>query len=242
MAVNISFSELAKGWTSFHSFIPDAMVRLNNRFFSIKDGQLWLHNDKDNPVMNNFYGEQFVSEITTVFNDNEDIDKIYKNLVQEGNVAWYAEYETNYTKGYVKDTEFNKKESRWFAYLRKNEIIDYTGHSAQGIGVIQSIDGLNIRFSNVVSETVSIGDVLHQYVSKDETIPIGVIQNITDNIITIDAVLNAPIEGTFALSIKNSRIEGSEIRGYYLQVKLTYSGTQKAELFAISTNAVVSKI
>lgn len=240
MPKNISFSEKNNGWTSFHSFIPDAMTRLKNRFFSIKNGQLWLHNDKDNPVRNNFYGVQYNSEVKMIFNSDPDIDKIFKTLVLEGNVSWYATYKTNYTEGYIKDTEFNKKESRWFGYTRKNEVADYTGLSTQGIGNILSVNGLEVVFANI-SEAVSVGDILHQYTGS-ETIPIGEIDNIQSNTITLVSIINAPIEGTFALSIKNTRVEGSEIRGYYLEVNLSCSETGKAELFAINTNAVKSKI
>jgi hypothetical protein len=75
-----------QGWTSF-PFVPDFMTKLNNRFFT-KNGQLYLHNDETNPIRNNFYGVQYGSKITTVINEANSEDKIFKNIVLEGNKPW----------------------------------------------------------------------------------------------------------------------------------------------------------
>ena len=34
MAITITFDELNNGWTSFHSYEPDWMTRLGNRFYT----------------------------------------------------------------------------------------------------------------------------------------------------------------------------------------------------------------
>jgi hypothetical protein len=39
-----------------------------------------------------------------------------------------------------------------------------------------------------------------------------------------------------------ARIEGAEIRGYYMEVTLELESTENAELFAITTNAIKSGI
>ena len=44
MAENtISYSHSAKGFPTFHSFIPDWIENLNDSFFTFKDGQLYIH-------------------------------------------------------------------------------------------------------------------------------------------------------------------------------------------------------
>lgn len=241
MPKTLTFSEKSKGWTSFFSFIPDAMCKLNNRFFTIKEGQLYLHNDKDNPVVNNFYGEQFSSKIKTVINDSPSDDKIFKNLVLEGNKSWEATIKTNLTESTIKKEEFNQKESRFFAYLRKNENEeDLTGDSAQGIGVISRSTGLNIVFG-YVPDSVSVGDVLYQVNGSNNEV-IGVINNINVNTITVDSIITSPVSGYYCFSKKDSRIEGSEVRGYYMEVELENNDTDGAELFAISSNAVKSHV
>lgn len=241
MEETISYSERVKGWTSFHSFIPDWMARLNNRFFTIKNGQLYLHNDETNPIRNTFYGTRYNSKITTEFNDVASDDKIFKNVVLEGDKPWSVALRTNYTEGTIAKTEFNQRESRWFAYTRKNENPDdYHGHTAQGIGAIASAVGLTITFTSITN-MISVGDTLCQLNGSTEQI-IGVITLITGNVITVASITTAPVVGFYSYAKKDPRVEGSEIRGYFMEVTLEQDDEGDAELFAINTNAVKSYV
>lgn len=236
----ISYSEKAKGWTSFHSFVPDFMTKLNNRFFSIKNGQVWMHNDQDNPIRNNFYGNQFNSLITTIFNENPSDDKIFKTLILEGTHPWKASIKTNYTEGEILQSEFDKRESRWFAHTRKSENnTDYTG-GVHGVGVILALAGSDITFLSG-NPIVSVGDVLMQLNGASEE-EIGIITNISGNVITVGVILATPVVGLFCFAKKDSRIEGSEIRGYFMEVKLENDDTEDVELFSINTNAIKSYV
>jgi hypothetical protein len=240
MEKTLSYTEKVKGWTSFHSFIPEFMVRLKNRFYTIKAGQLWLHNDESNPVLNNFYGVQYDSKVITIFNDAPSDDKIFKTLILEGTHPWAVALRTNYTEGTILKSEFNNRESRWFANTRKSENNnDYTA-SVQGIGVIQSFTGLTIAFVSI-GPLVSVGDVLHQINGSADQV-IGTITNINGNVVTLNAIITTPVVGLFCFSKKNSRIEGSEIRGYFMEVELTQNDTHDVELFAINSNAIKSYV
>jgi hypothetical protein len=241
MKNTITYSEKAKGWTSFHSFLPDLMGRLNNRFFSIKSGQLYLHNDETNPVRNNFYGQQFSSKIKTIFSDAPSDDKIYKTMVLEGNRPWHVNLKTNMAESTLDSSEFNARESRYFAYIRKNENnTDFTGHTAQGIGVIVS-SLTNVITFNFVSDMIAVGDGLFQLNGGGDEL-IGTITSIVNNRITVAAIVNNPVNGFFCFGKKDARIEGGEIRGYYMEAELTNSDTQAVELFAINTNAIKSYV
>lgn len=234
----ITFDETVQGWTSFHSFSPDFMLRLNNRFYTVKEGQIYLHNEEGNGY-NVFYGKQYPSEITTIFNDEHSHDKIYKTLILEGTNSWKAELKTNYTESHIKPEEFNKRESRWFAYMRKNENTDDLHGVSQGLGVIQAVNGLEITLHEI-PQNVSVGDEVWQVLSDDTMQQIGVIENYYDNIIILENSSIPPQENTFCFSKKDSRIEGSEMRGYYMEVTLTDDTNEKNELFAISSEVVKS--
>lgn len=241
MKNTITYSEKAKGWTSFHSFLPDFMARLNSRFFSIKSGQLYLHNDETNPVRNNFYGEQFSSKIQTIFSDAPSDDKIYKTMILEGNRPWHVNLKTNMAESTLDSSEFNARESRYFAYIRKNENnTDFTGHTAQGIGVIVSLLANVITFK-FVSDMLAVGDGLFQLNGDGDEL-IGTITEIVNNRITVATIVNNPVNGFFCFGKKDARIEGGEIRGYYMEAELTNSDTQAVELFAINTNAIKSYV
>lgn len=234
----LTYSEKSKGWTSFWSYIPDWMIKLNNRFYTIKNGQLYLHNEETG-VRNNFYGVQHDSKIKLYFNEINSDDKIFKTLALEGNKPWSAVLSTNLANSTIKKEEFDQRESRHFAFMRKNENEeDLHGNTAQGIGVIASFSGTEITFL-FVSEFVSIGDVLHQVNGSNNQV-IGTITGINGLVITVDAIVTAPINGLYSFSKKDARIEGGEVRGYYMEVELTNNDTEKVELFAVSTNAVKS--
>lgn len=235
----IGFKEGVKGWVSRYSYVPERMLGLNNSFYSFKDGELYLH-DSENVARNNFYGEQFTSKVTVVFNDVPSDDKIFKTFVLESDAAWDVTLSTNYTNGVINASEFTSKESRWFAYIRKNENASDLNSSAQGIGTITASSGLTVTVENVPSN-VSYGDTLYQINGSSQEV-VGVIDSISNNVITLVSLTNTPINSAFAFSKKDARIEGSEIRGYYLEAELENDSTNAVELFAVNTNLVKSYV
>jgi len=176
----VSHSEKSEGWTSFWGFIPDLMLKLNNRFYSIKNGQLYLHNDESVP-RNNFYGVQHTSKIDTVFNEDNGQDKIFKTMVLESNKPWDVAVETNMANSTIKKEEFNQRESHQFAYLRKNENAnDLHGNTANGIGVILNVTTVGstrtITYSSI-SNYISTGDKLYQLNGNEQEF-LGIIDTI----------------------------------------------------------------
>jgi len=234
MADTLTFSEKNKGWCGDFDYLPDAMCRLNNRFFMIKDGQLHLANDKSNPIRNNFFGVQYTSKIKIIINQEPSDDKVFKTLVLESNKPWEARLNTNYTESTIKKNEFNKRESRQFAYIRKNEGETGLNGSVQGLGNITAVSGATITLANV-SEVLNIGDNLYQINGSTQEL-IGTISAKTSTAITVSSITTTPVVGRFAFSKKSSRIEGAETRGYYLEVELENDDIDKVELFGIETN------
>ena len=43
--VTITYDEINKCWTSFHSYEPELMERLGNRFYTFKNGNVYIHED-----------------------------------------------------------------------------------------------------------------------------------------------------------------------------------------------------
>ena len=243
MKNTITHSEGNKGWTSFWDYFPDLFLNLNNKFLTIKNGQLWLQNDESNPIKNNFYGEQKKTSIKTVFNEAMAEDKIFKTLVEESNEKWRAILKTNLTEGEIKQAEFNTRESRQFSFIRGNETSgNLQGNTAQGIGVIIGVEGNDIIFSSI-PDLISIGDTLYQLNNQSQQL-LGLITGIQRNenkIRIVPSVIPSTI-GLYAFALKNSRVEGEEMRGYYMEVTLENNDTTNGELFAISTNSVKSYV
>lgn len=104
-------------WVCKFDFTPEYYGKINNRLFSFVDGQLWEHNASD--TYNNFYGQQYESSITSVFNglsSKYPADKILRNVSVESNEAWSFDCEN--PKGQQTDltaSKFVQKESTWYA-------------------------------------------------------------------------------------------------------------------------------
>ena len=81
----LSYSEMAKGWVSFKSFYPETGLSINNDYYTFKDGELWKHHS--NETRNNFYGEQYYSDITTILNDQPGSIKSFNTINYEGTQA-----------------------------------------------------------------------------------------------------------------------------------------------------------
>lgn len=83
----VCFNEKYNRWTPEYSFIPELMIKFIDDLFSIKNGQLWMHNQ--NPIVNNFYGVQYSSKITFIVNQDYQREKIYYNFRLDAKGNWY---------------------------------------------------------------------------------------------------------------------------------------------------------
>jgi len=82
----VSYSERAKGWSSFKSFTPENGLSLNNDYYTFYQGQLWKHHDST-VNRNSFYGAAYESDITILFNDTPEAVKSFNTVNYEGTQA-----------------------------------------------------------------------------------------------------------------------------------------------------------
>jgi len=153
--VTLSFSEKAKGWISFKSFIPESGVSINNEYYTFQDGEMYKHHS--NPERNIFYDNHVESSVTLLFNDQPSTVKSFSTLNYEGSQAriktnldddeyynlkpevkgWYvSKIDTNLqNSSYL---EFKGKEDKWFTYIKGDtttlQNLDEREFSVQGIG------------------------------------------------------------------------------------------------------------
>ena len=168
--VTVSFDEKVKGWTSFKSFVPEQGISMSNDYYTFKNAQVYKHHveqdNSQNPIArNNFYGDQYISSVEVLLNEQPSIIKRYKTLNYEGtdskvikevtNVnsgyhnledkpGWFSTYiKTNENEGYV--SEFIKKEGKWFNFIKGNDFvnnqqIDTKMFTYQGLGRIVNLE------------------------------------------------------------------------------------------------------
>jgi hypothetical protein len=237
----LTFDEQVKGWTSFHSFIPEFMVGMNNKFFTFKNGELWQHHS-ENVDRNNYYGVAYNSTVGVMINDSPSDIKELQALNLEGNQSWsalikaFVSNSDDYIQSSVTSAEFVKKEGKWFAYARRNESdVAFDSKATYGLGTISGLTGTTFVL-NGGSTSLCEGDVI---VRGADLTQIGIIQSIVGNIITLN-VTTGLVNDDFVVGMKDSRIEGGNLRGYTMRVDLTNSSTSKVELFAVNLEVMKS--
>jgi hypothetical protein len=160
----VSYKENVKGWTSFKSFIPEQGLSIANNYYTIapesSNLKIWWHHN--NTTYNNFYGTQYYSDVTFVFNQEPSTIKTFKTLNYEGTQAkvdqntntdegeyynltaetgWYTEdITTDKQSGSL--NEFIEKEGKWFNYIKGDTTtlsnLDTGEFNVQGLGTISS--------------------------------------------------------------------------------------------------------
>lgn len=87
--ITLAYSPRAKGWTSRFSFVPEFGITSNSKFYTFKNGKVYLHNS-NTAARNNFYGVQYNSEVQVIFNDNPTFVSDWLSINYEGSEGWEA--------------------------------------------------------------------------------------------------------------------------------------------------------
>lgn len=243
----LTYDEKVRGWTSFHSYIPDYMINLNNVFYTFKNGQLYRHN-KTTGARNTFYGTSYNTEIELLSNAAPSEVKIYKTIEIEGNSGnWDVTILTDLDSGHIDKSSFTKTEDInntydegfYSTHIRRNtaDQVNTELLSVQGIGNLISLAGTTYTFGGVPS-SVSIGDVLYQAVGGSYN-QIGAITNKDGSTITVGTASVIPNISDFIFAAKNPIAESYGLKGYYASIRLVNNTTNAVELYAV--NSEVSK-
>ena len=260
----LTYSESSQGWPSFYSFIPDWIVGMNNYLYTFKGGNLYRHNV--NEQRNTFYGQQYTSTITSVFNDAPTQNKLFKTLNLEGNSEWEAEMITDIqTSGYISAGWFELKEGSYFAFVRNTGSVpasdpEYLLRSANGIGRSESVVApvitdieVNFPISPLVSigSIISIGDMLYfseppytstalagQVKAINVDLPEGINQLVIDG--SIFGAQPIPIDDAYYAFVKNSVAESHGVLGHYCKFTLTNGSAGHVELFVAESEVMKS--
>ena len=94
----ISYSEGVRGWTSKKSYIPENSISLDNTYFTFRSGDTYVHEEA--ATINNFYGIQHNSSITTIMNGAPDLIKSFQTVGYEGSQAKIIQYQRNLDNEY----------------------------------------------------------------------------------------------------------------------------------------------
>jgi len=241
MEKTLSYSEAAQGWTSFFSYIPEMMIGMNSYFYSFKGGNLYRHNT--NERRNNFYGNDYPSKVTSVFNINSNVVKNFNTIILNSDDSWSANVLTDLSTGYIDSSYFDFKEGDFFAYIRSEvQTQDLNLRSTQGIGKPISINSTNpaaviLEFSYNLGSIITIGS--NAYKNNSGTpLKLGKIVNKGDKTITINTTGGGsiPLVSDFIFYFQNAVAESYGVRGYYMEFELINDNIERVELFSVGSS------
>jgi len=161
----VSFKEAVKGWTSRKSFIKESGVTLNNIYYTFKQGLLWEHglnvlannfygvqyDSAFNVLLNeqpqivkgfstlNYTGTQsrfFEYEYNNKWYSIAEINanQTIPTASQQKRPGWFVNYvKTDLEGGEIK--EFQKKEGKYFNYIKGLEVFNDCEVIGEGIGI-----------------------------------------------------------------------------------------------------------
>lgn len=233
----ITFDEKVKGWTSFHSFSPDNMIGMNNRFFSFIGGNLYMHHS-DQVDRNTYYGAENISKVSIMVNDEPAVVKEVQAISQEGNFPWetslsaYISNEDDPTQSTIREEEYLKKEGFWYSHARRNEnTTHFDSRASYGLGVVTSFIGTNLVYQGGNS-SLTVGDKVFRGSDLTE---VGTIISYDSGQLVLSNIVGTLTTGDFILGLKDARTEGGNLRGYSLRLDLEATNTSKLELFAVNS-------
>lgn len=239
MAKTLTYSDSAKGWQSFYSYIPEYILGMNNHLFTFKGGNLYRHNADGDRC--NFYGTQYQATITGIINESPSTVKTFKTIVLETTAPWDCTLTSDLGTGFIDRGWFSLKEGDYFAHIRRNDddgVLEM--RSAQGIGSVSTIDStvataVVIGFTFNIDSMVSIGDLM--YTSNE--VLVGTITAVDGSDITVDTTNGTiPTTGTFVMYIKNNIAESYGNTGYYMEYHLelpTDAASNFVELYSVGS-------
>tara|TARA_R110001599_G_scaffold268_4_gene1113 strand:- start:643 stop:1395 length:753 start_codon:yes stop_codon:yes gene_type:complete len=141
------------------------MKGMNGFFYTWNGGDLYRHNT--NPKRNNYYEEQYTSEITSVFNQKPMDIKLFKTMSYESDDRWECtSLFTDLSTGSMLSTYFEQKEGEWFTFLRENAgTVNWRARSANGIGQAIEVTGptlsVVVTFDVDIDSILSVGDIIY---------------------------------------------------------------------------------
>jgi hypothetical protein len=231
------YSDVADGFATRETFNPEEMTRVNNKFVSFKNAEVYRHNFDSVDNYSTFYGVACDSSFAFNFSQEPSTRKSFKTIEIEGTDSWDITLKTDLQKGYVNRVDLQRKEGVWYGYVRGegNNAIDTATLSVQGLGVVSLVSGSSITIDDFSSELVSVGD----FILNTSLVVLGVITGIIGNQITVN-VIPSVSAGEFLISSKPQSIETSGLLGYYMRVDAKINKNTYSEVYSVNSEVVKS--
>jgi hypothetical protein len=221
----ITISKIVNDSKNIHTFFED---------------KIYIHGVSED--YGTIHDEPLTLELEYVANESPSEPKVYNAIELESNIPMSVSVESKGVVASIATTDFENREDEFFAYIPNSGDIDDVMLDLE-TGMITPMGEAAGNVGGVVTTKLPIQTMQtlnHRlyYVNAGIAILVGSITSISDNIITTDniAIPNDNLKDKFVFAKEKSYLNGRNIRGNVLKVKLSDSTTDELELYAVNIN------
>ena len=251
---NIAFDTQGQKWVTRYSYIPEGMERLKNRFFSFKDGSIYIH---DKGTNNTFYGSASPSLIKIISNFNPSLVKTFDAISIEGNDTWSATFSNTDQNSTLATGDYAEKERSYYADIPRDTATSITTNTTNitALGTNATGSTNTITFPNRINrQPIPLGLSARVYKvdsggnASDAASAAAYASSVTSTTLTLQdatgGAINADIASGDTIIIQTTpKFDGDQLRDHYLVVEMQNDNySQDVELYAVNLKYKGSKL
>ena len=251
---NIAFDTQGQKWVTRYSYIPEGMERLKNRFFSFKDGSIYVH---DKGTNNTFYGSASPSLIKIISNFNPSLVKTFDAISIEGNDTWSATFSNTDQNSSLATGDYAEKERSYYADIPRDTATSITANTTNitALGTNATGSTNTITFPNRINrQPVPLGTSARVYKvdsggnASDAASAAAYASSVTSTTLTLQdatgGAINADIASGDTIIIQTTpKFDGDQLRDHYLVVEMQNDNySEDVELYAVNLKYKGSKL
>jgi hypothetical protein len=251
---NIAFDTQGQKWVTRYSYVPEGMERLKNRFFSFKDGSIYIH---DKGTNNTFYGSASPSLIKIISNFNPSLVKTFDAISIEGNDTWSATFSNTDQNSSLATGDYAEKERSYYADIPRDTATSITANTTNitALGTNATGSTNTITFPNRINrQPVPLGLSARVYKvdsagnASDAASAAAYASSVTSTTLTLQdatgGAINADIASGDTIIIQTTpKFDGDQLRDHYLVVEMQNDNySEDVELYAVNLKYKGSKL
>lgn len=251
---NIAFDTQGQKWVTRYSYVPEGMERLKNRFFSFKDGSIYIH---DKGTNNTFYGSSSPSLIKIISNFNPSLVKTFDAISIEGNDTWSATFSNTDQNSSLATGDYAEKERSYYADIPRDTATSITANTTNitALGTNATGSTNTITFPNRINrQPVPLGLSARVYKvdsagnASDAASAAAYASSVTSTTLTLQdatgGAINADIASGDTIIIQTTpKFDGDQLRDHYLVVEMQNDNySENVELYAVNLKYKRSKL
>ena len=251
---NIAFDTQGQKWVTRYSYIPEGMERLKNKFFSFKNGNIYIH---DNGTNNTFYGSAEPSLIKIISNFNPSLVKTFDAISIEGNDTWSATLSNTDQNSSLATGDYAEKERSYYADIPRDTATSITANTTNitTLGTNATGSTNTITFPNRINrQPVPLGTSARVYKvdssgnASDAASAAAYASSVTSTTLTLQdatgGAINADVSSGDTIIIQTTpKFDGDQLRDHYLIIELQNDNySEDVELYAVNIKYKSSKL